>query len=187
MSHIYLKCNNFTDLPYLHEENLNKWSVACSQVKPMQLLRNQHGFPDGIGWSFSLSLLLRRCRLFKNWCGWDWVWNSWASVDQRQTLEPQHVRCDSKPWLVMIRTGLYHLSSVIRMIVVHVGIPVNRVITLPQGFQHYSNHPVQALTLSQFWLGHLIVDDWTWPNFHDRLDAIRVFLDPDTLCSKFTT
>ena len=106
VSHKYLKCNNFTDriLHYLHEENLNEWPVAC-QVKPMQLLRNQHGLPDGIGWSFSLSLLLRRCRLFKNWCAWDWARNSSTLVEQRQTLEHQHVRCDSKPWLVVIRTG----------------------------------------------------------------------------------
>ena len=80
VSHI---CNNFTDgiLHYLHEENLNEWPVACSQLKPMQMLRNQHGLPDGIGWSFSLSLLLRRCRLFKNWCAWDWAWNSSTLVE----------------------------------------------------------------------------------------------------------
>ena len=47
---------------------------------------------------------------------------------------------------------------------------------------NYSNYQAQAVTFMQFgW------DEWTWPNFHDRLDAITVFLDPDTFCIKFTT
>ena len=67
-----------------------------------------------------------------------------------------------------------------------VGIPVNQVITLPQGFQ-LLKLPGSSCDIYAIWLGHLIVDGWTWPNFDDRLDAITVFLDPDTLCIKFTT
>ena len=67
-----------------------------------------------------------------------------------------------------------------------VGIPVNQVITLPQGSQ-LLKLPGSSCDIYAIWLGHLIVDDWTWPNFHDPLDAITVFLDPDTLCIKFTT